>query len=46
MYLMKGSKEDCKNFRKFFNFIKKVEEEGLPECQHGKGVFKMSVVSP
>ena len=32
MHLMKDTKDGYKNFRDFFNFFKKVEEEGLPEC--------------
>ena len=46
MHLMKDTKEGYKAFTKFFEFYNHVGKYGLPRCDKGLAIKKLSIVSP
>ena len=46
MHLMKDTKEGYKAFTNFFDFCNIVYEKGLPACNKGPAIRKLTIVSP
>ena len=46
MHLMKDTKEGYKAFTKFFEFYNHVGKYGLPRCDKGPAIKKLTIVSP